>query len=103
MKRDMKLVFDVLVFIESTVTDCGPARIEILQELCTKRGVWDNSEAEDALVEEIMYQLHLLETGGLVVKTEMEPVGDQPDDIFYQLTWSGHDQLDSMRKVHSFT
>ncbi|MCE0914711.1 DUF2513 domain-containing protein [Pseudomonas sp. NMI760_13] len=101
MKRDMKLVFDILQFIESTVTDCGPTRLEILQELCTKRGVWDNSDAEDVLVQEIMYQLQILEIGGFVAKEEVEPFGDQSDETYYQLSWSGHDQLDAMRKVIS--
>lgn len=98
MKRDMKLVFDVLQFIECTVTDCGPTRLEVLEDLCTKRGVWDKSDAEDALVEEIMYQLQILETGGFVTKEEVDPFGEQPDETYYQLTWSGHDLLDAMRK-----
>lgn len=98
----MKLVFDLLVFIETTVTLEGPTHFELMQELCTARGVWESDEAEEALVEEISYQLQILETGGLVVKTEVDPIGDSPDVIYYQLTWSGHDQLDSMRKVLKF-
>lgn|GEM_PF-1552750 len=99
MKRDMKLVFDVLVFIESTDTDCGPTQLEILQAICVKRGVWDSGEAEEVLTEEILYQLQILESGDLVVVTEAEVYEDDSEEIYYQLTWSGHDQLDSMRQV----
>lgn len=99
MKRDMKLVFEILVFIETTVTDLGPAHFEIAQEIGTNRSVWDNSDAEEELMLDLAYHLDLLEGGGKIVKYVREPHGDQPDETFYQLTWDGHDLLDSMRKV----
>ncbi|MEG0244612.1 MAG: DUF2513 domain-containing protein [Pseudomonas sp.] len=97
MKRDLKLVREVLGFIEFTVNDCGPTLLEIMQEVGTNRGVWNSGEAEEDLNEQIVYQLNILETGGFVVKTETEPYCDQADEINFQLTWKGHDLLDSMR------
>ena len=99
MKRDMKLVFDILVFIETCVTDIGPAYYEIAQEIGTKRGVWDSGDAEEALLEEIVYHLDMLVGGGKISKYEREPDAEQTDETFYQLTWDGHDLLDSMRQV----
>lgn len=97
MKRDMKLVFEVLAFIESTATDVGPTFYEIIQDIGVKRGVWDSGEAEDDLNACIVYHLDLLAGGGLLSKYEQEPFGDQTDETFYQLTWQGHDLLDSLR------
>lgn len=49
MKRDNKLVFDVLAFIESTDTTYGPTLSEILQEFFSQRGVREGGDADDAL------------------------------------------------------
>ncbi|MQA53718.1 DUF2513 domain-containing protein [Pseudomonas piscis] len=99
MKRDMKLVFDVLVFIELTDTDIGPTYFEIIQEIGTKRGVWDSGDAEEELNTCIVHHLDILVGGGLLSKYEQEPTREQSDETFYQLTWQGHDLLDAMRKV----
>ncbi|WP_281212021.1 DUF2513 domain-containing protein [Pseudomonas fulva] len=98
MKRDMKLVKDVLEFIEITVTLEGPTHSELMEEVLATHGVLGSGDAEDALVEEITYQLALLELGGFLVKTEVDPIGDLPDETYYQLTWAGHDLLDSLTK-----
>ncbi|WP_129932385.1 MULTISPECIES: DUF2513 domain-containing protein [unclassified Pseudomonas] len=98
MKRDMKLVKDVLEFIEYTVTLDGPTHSELMEEVLANHGVLGSGEAEDALLEEIIYQVAILESGGFLAKTEVEPSGDRPDEIYYQLTWAGHDLLDSINK-----
>lgn len=97
MKRDTKLVKDILGFIEHTETLEGPTHPELVEDVLATHGVLGSGEAEDALVEQITYQLNILESGGLLVRTEIEPSGDRPDETYYQLTWAGHDYLDANR------
>jgi len=99
MKRDMKLVKEILGFIEHAGTLDGSTHSELMEEILASHGVLNSGgEAEEALVEEIAYQLGILESGGLLLRTEIEPLGDRPDETYYQLTWAGHDLLDAILK-----
>lgn len=98
MKRNMKLVKEILGFIEHAGTLDGSTHSELMEEILATHGVLDSGgEAEEALVDDITYQLAILESGGLLLRTEIEPVGDRLDETCYQLTWAGHDYLDENR------
>lgn len=96
MKRDMKLVKEILGFIEQAGTLDGSTHSELMEEILATHGVLDSGgETEEALVEDITYQLGILESGGLLLRIELDPIGDRPDETYYQLTWAGHDYLDA--------
>ncbi|MBV4507647.1 DUF2513 domain-containing protein [Pseudomonas mosselii] len=102
MKRDMKLVKEILGLIEHTGTLDGLTHSELMEEVLATHGVLDSGgEAEEALVEDVTYQLGILESGGLLLRTEIDPIGDRPDETYYQLTWAGHDYLDESRSKPS--
>ncbi|RWU21100.1 hypothetical protein DM813_18015 [Pseudomonas alkylphenolica] len=102
MKRDNKLVFDVLAFIESTDTTYGPTLSEVLQAICSQRGVREGGDAEEVLIDRIIYHLDILETGNLVTQSADDMCDNDPEQIYYQLTWTGHDQLDALRMAGGF-
>ncbi|MGA3682511.1 DUF2513 domain-containing protein [Pseudomonas graminis] len=109
MLRDLKLSFDILVYIEQTDTFFGPSFDELRAEMIVARRVAGDPAAEMDLTDSLSYHIRLLEQRGFVVsKQENEHAGRSPDDdvdestIYYQLTWLGHDYLDGSRSVVPF-
>jgi len=83
MKRDMDLIRKILLEVESDVHGFAPQKIEI-----------DNYTQE-----EIGYHIHLLGEAGLAEVINMTfDQSDSPSARVLNLTWDGHEFLDSSRE-----
>ncbi|WP_168193860.1 DUF2513 domain-containing protein [Lysinibacillus sp. SGAir0095] len=79
MKRDMELIRELLFLIEAQ--DSIHSQLKIPEEM-------DRNY--------VVYQLNLMEQAGLT-ENNIRYASDQPFYIHSQLTWPGHDFLDSIR------
>ncbi|SCL76594.1 hypothetical protein L21_2529 [Methanoculleus chikugoensis] len=82
MKRDMELVRQILLQIESSTGDD-----------------FANIQIENYSPEEIAYHVYLLKDAGLIeaeISYSMDSV--KPEDyVIFRMTWAGHDFLDASR------
>lgn len=81
MKRDMDLIREVLLAIES------------------KDGSFDaiNLEIEHYDSKQISYHIHILSQAGFVESKSICTQGNEYNCLVYNLTFAGHEYLDSMR------
>ncbi|MNG05242.1 hypothetical protein D3C84_884220 [compost metagenome] len=95
VKRDNTLIFGVLSCIESSLISVGSSYSEITHQLEHDYGVSDDSEHLGDFQRSLEYQMEILEDAGFVKKYSEHY--DTPENIFYRLTWAGHDYLDDRR------
>ncbi|QXE02862.1 DUF2513 domain-containing protein [Terribacillus sp. DMT04] len=85
MKRNMSIIRDLLLDIESEYTEGGFA-LEVTEE-------------DDYTEEEMNYHLQLMKEAKLI---KLEMVLDEEEEeeelLIYGLTWDGHELLDSIRE-----
>ncbi|SNZ14094.1 Hypothetical protein SAMN05421503_2225 [Terribacillus aidingensis] len=85
MKRDMSIIRDLLLDIESEYTEGGFA-LEVTEE-------------DDYTEEEMKYHLQLMKEAKLIkLETVLDEEEEEEELLIYGLTWDGHELLDSIRE-----
>ncbi|WP_077310047.1 DUF2513 domain-containing protein [Terribacillus halophilus] len=85
MKRDMSIIRDLLLDIESEYTEGGFA-LEVTEE-------------DDYTEEEMNYHLQLMKEAKLIkLETVLDEEEEEEELLIYGLTWDGHELLDSIRE-----
>jgi Hypothetical protein (DUF2513) len=85
MKRDMSIIRNLLMDIESEYTDGGFA-LEVTGE-------------DDYTEEEMNYHLQLMKEAKLIkLETVLDEDEEEEELLIYGLTWEGHELLDSIRE-----
>lgn len=85
MQRNKSLAKCILEIVEDSTRLSGISYPELRTAYGKRNIVWDNGES---------YLLELLIDGGFIRKVEgIPPVAD-----YIQLTWAGHDLLDSLKE-----